>query len=265
MEKEKKNQRWRTAITKVAGDDIYLRGYHFLELGEKVDFASVVYLLFKGELPTEGQAKVINALMVAICDHGIAPSEATTRIVAASGSPLQAAIAAGILTIGDLHGGAGETCARIFQEALQQGKAQGKTVEQIAEDLVTEQRKAGRKVDGYGHPLHPAGDPRGPWLLKVADKWGVSGEHTALARAVEKTLEALLGRKVGINIDGASAAVLSDLGLDWRLARAFVIIPRSAGLAAHAWEEATREKGWRIVAAEDEVAYDGPPERELPK
>ncbi|MFC1995270.1 hypothetical protein ACFLVM_00110 [Chloroflexota bacterium] len=49
--------KWRTAVTKVSGDDIYLRGYHFLELAEKVDFASTLYLLFKGELPTGGPGK----------------------------------------------------------------------------------------------------------------------------------------------------------------------------------------------------------------
>lgn len=254
---------WRTAITKVQGDDIYFRGYHFLELAEKVDFASAMYLLFKGELPTPGQTKVLNALMVAVMDHGIAPSEAVARVVAASGSPLQACIAAGILTVGDIHGGAGEACARMYQETIQRAKAEGKTILQVAEELVQERRRTKARIDGYGHPMHPAGDPRGPWLLNLADKHGVSGDHVSLARAIEDAIARIVRRRIGINFDGSSAAIISDLGLDWRLARAFLITPRSAGLAAHAWEEMTRERGWRIVADEQEIIYDGPPERKL--
>lgn len=256
---------WRTALTKVKGDDVYIRGYHFLELAEKVDFASAMYLLFKGELPTKGEGRMLNALMVAAMDHGITPSTAIARIVAAAGSPLQACVAAGILSVGDIHAGANQACARIYQEALATGKANGKTIAKVADDLVNERRKAGMRVDGYGHPMHPEGDPRGRWLLKMADKCAVSGEHVALARAVENSLAKAAGRKIGINFDGASAAIMLDMGLDWRLARALMITPRSVGLAAHAWEEMSREKGWRIVANEDEVAYDGPAERKLPK
>lgn len=255
--------KWRTALSKVRGDDVYVRGYHFLELAEKVDFASAIYLLFKGELPRPGEAKMLNALMVLAIDHGIAPSQAVTRITAASGSPLQAAIAAGILTIGDIHAGAGEASARMFQEALSRGKSQGKSLPQIAEETVKERLRAKKLVDGYGHPMHPGGDPRGPWLLSMADKCGVSGEHVALARAIEDALAKESGRRIGINVGGGSGAVISDMGFDWRLARAFMIIPRGAGLAAHAWEEMVRERGWRIVANEDEVLYDGPPERTL--
>ncbi|MFC1995271.1 citrate/2-methylcitrate synthase [Chloroflexota bacterium] len=202
-------------------------------------------------------------LMVVAIDHGIAPSEAVSRIAAASGSRLQACIAAGILTIGDIHTGAGEACACMYHQAIQQGKAQRKPIPQIAKELVQERRQAKTRIDGYGHPMHPSGDPRGPWLLKMSDKCGVSGDHVALARAIEDTLARAVGHRIGINIDGSSAAIISDLGFDWRLARALLITPRSAGLAVHAWEEMTRERGWRIIASEEEVLYDGPQERKL--
>ena len=185
------------------------------------------------------------------------------RTVAASGSPLQACVAAGILTIGDIHAGPGEASARMYQEALQRGKAEGKTIPQTGEELVQERRQAKKAVDGYGHPMHPEGDPRGPWLLSMADKYGISGDYVALARAVEETLAKAARRRIGINIGGSSGAVISELGIEWRLARAFMITPRSVGIAAHAWEEMTRERGWRIIANEEEVLYDGPTQRKL--
>jgi citrate synthase len=53
------------------------------------------------------------------------------------------------------------------------------------------------------------------------------------------------------------ASLLLDLGLSWRLARALMFIPRTAGLAAHVVEEWEREPGWRHVRGDD-VYYDGP-------
>jgi citrate synthase len=63
------------------------------------------------------------------------------------------------------------------------------------------------------------------------------------------------------------AGVVSDLGFDWRTSRAFILISRSAGLAAHIFEEMTEKPTWRIMPpseyeiAYDEPYYEGPPER----
>ena len=54
------------------------------------------------------------------------------------------------------------------------------------------------------------------------------------------------------------------MGISWQYGRAFFIIPRVVGLAAHAVEETTRERPFRVIDIKD-VAYDGPPERDLPK
>src|SRR5512132_3213444 len=118
-------KRWRTAITKASAQEIRVRGYDLVELIEHVDFGSVIHLLFKGELPTPDQARMMNALLVAICDHAIAPSEAVSRVVAACGVPLQVAVAAGMLTIGDVHGGAGQEFARKIQAWVADARARG--------------------------------------------------------------------------------------------------------------------------------------------
>src|SRR6058998_3867880 len=59
------------------------------------------------------------------------------------------------------------------------------------------------------------------------------------------------------------SGIISDLGMSWRYGRAFFIIPRVVGLAAHAVEETTREHPFRAIDFSD-VAYDGPAERDLP-
>lgn len=256
--------RWRTAITDASAQAIRVRGYDLTELIERVDFASVIYLLFKGELPDPNQARMMNALLVAICDHGIAPSEAVTRVVAACGVPLQTAVAAGMLTIGDIHGGAGQEFARRIQEWVRDARARAVPFPRYADELVASHRAAKRRIDGYGHPLHPEVDPRVTKLLELGERWKVSADHVTLAREVEAAITRATGRAIPLNVDGAVAAIVSDMGFDWRLARSFVFLSRAPGLTAHAYEETSREAGWRVVAADDEVTYDGPPPRPVP-
>jgi citrate synthase len=69
--------------------------------------------------------------------------------------------------------------------------------------------------------------------------------------------------KLPANIDGVISGIISDIGIAWQYGRAFFILPRVVGLAAHAVEETTRERPFRVVDMND-VAYDGPAERDLP-
>ena len=57
-----------------------------------------------------------------------------------------------------------------------------------------------------------------------------------------------------INIDGALAAVLYDMGFEPPFARLIFIISRVAGLTAEVMEELTRERPMRIRIP---VTYDG--------
>ena len=53
------------------------------------------------------------------------------------------------------------------------------------------------------------------------------------------------------------------MGIDWRYGKAFFIVGRTAGLAAHACEEQTT--GWPFqFAVRIEAEYIGPAERPLP-
>jgi citrate synthase/citryl-CoA lyase len=216
----------------------------------------------KGEFPTSNQARVLNACLAAVIDHGIAPSEVVTRYVAASGVPLQACVAAGLTTIGDLHGGAGEAFAKMVQEAVVMAREQGRGLKEVAEEIVAKARAEKRRLPGYGHPLHPSGDPRSPKLIAIAKRYGVAGAHIELAEEIGAAMSRGSGKLIPMNIDGATGSILSDLGLSWRFARPLLLISRSAGLAAHAIEEIEREKGWRRVAA-DSIVYDGPPKRSI--
>lgn len=250
---------WRTAISEARSDEIVYRGFDLQEVVERLDFASTAFLLARGDPPTKGQARVFNALLAATADHGISPSQAVTRYVSASGSPIQACVAAGVLTIGDHHGGAGEIAAGLFDDYL--SARDSEPMDEIAQELLTDRQENGERVPGFGHPEHTDGDPRAQVLVNIAREEGVGGEALELALAVERLLVESVGSGLKMNINGVTAALLLDLGFDPSFARPLIIMARVPGLIVHAIEEEERERVWRMVAGG--VEYDGAENREL--
>jgi citrate synthase len=116
-------------------------------------------------------------------------------------------------------------------------------------------------MPGFGHRLHNV-DPRTGKLFEIAERHGYSGKHIELCKAVEVQLAEQLGKQLPINVDGAIAAVISDMGFDWRLGKGFFIMSRMPGLLAHAYEEMMRERPMRKLGPLP-FEYDGPDDRTL--
>jgi citrate synthase len=249
---------WKTAITDTGPGKIRVRGYSITDIMEKLSYAEAVFLVLKGELPSRAEAELMNAILVSSIDHGpTPPSVLGTRTVLSGGNSLNAAVAGGVLVIGDIHGGAIEQSARTMQEwAGKEGD-----VEDLAAKLVDWLKETKTRMPGFGHQLHKI-DPRTGKLFEIAARVGYSGRHIDLCLAVEKALEEKLGRKLPINVNGATAAVISDMGFDWRLGKGFFIISRVPGLLAHAYEEMTRERPMRKLGPPP-FDYDGPDERDI--
>lgn len=246
---------WRSAITQADGEQLRIRGEAVTGLMQHASFCDVVALLLKGQLPDAGERRIIDAILIAIADHGAgAPSAAAARIVATGNRQApEAAMAAGILAIGDAHGGAGLACFSMLQEALERAKADRSTVEAVASRVVDQARQARRRLPGFGHRMYRE-DPRAVAVLRLADEWGKSGDGVRLVRAIAAALQA--GPKpIPVNVDGVIAGVLYDLGYPALAAKLIFIIGRTAGLAAHVIEEYTRERAMRIKVP---VIYDGP-------
>ena len=244
---------WRTAISRVAPNEIRVRGYDLIELIGRRSYGDVVYLLLSGELPTGNEGRMVDACLVAASEHSIvAPSVGAARFVASTGVPLQAAVAAGVIGLGDHHGGAVDLCARMLMDAADSD------VQTVARRFKDE----GRRLPGYGHVVHDP-DPRAARLFEVAGELGFRGRWCALAEEIEAATDAVFGKRLRLNVDGALAAILLELGLDWRLGKAFYVIARTPGFVAHVFEEQTRERPYRDVGWEN-VAYDGPSDRPLP-
>jgi citrate synthase len=252
--------KWNTKISKVEPDHIVTRGYRQEELIGSVPFASAFFLLIRGRLPDEREARMIDAIITSSIDHSVTPpSTHAARVVASAGVPLPTAVAAGILAVGDIHGGAIEDGARILQEWAAKMKKNGWTPEATAIKVLADLQQKGMRMPGFGHRLHK-NDPRTKRLYGLADELGITGDHVRLSRALRD--EFAKKKELPINVDGAIAALISDMDFDWRLGKAFFLIGRCAGLIAHVYEETTTEKPMRTMCTQ-EVEYNGPWERSL--
>jgi len=252
---------WKTALTEVRPNKIALRGYRLDKLMGKISFAQAVYLLFKGELPTAEAGRLIDAILVSSIDHGASPPSAlAARTVASTGSELNAAVAAGVLAISRFHGGAVEEGMRLFLDVARRMEEKSLSAEAAAGEALLDMKKSGARASGFGHRLHTR-DPRTAKLFGLADELKLAGKHVKIARVLESALAKTTGKPLPINVDGAIAAVLCDLGFPPELGNAFFIIARVPGLVAHVQEERTRMKPMRKIHPED-FEYDGPADRE---
>ena len=244
--------KWKTSITKVESNKLTTRGYLQEDLIGNISFSEMIHLLIKGKLPSKNEAKMLGAVMVSFCDHGVTPpSTQAARIMASTGSPLHACIAGGLLAFGKNHAGAIEYAMKILQEGI---KKTEDDITRIAEEIVGHFLKNNEKIYGFGHRYHNE-DPRAPRLIELAKKYNCFGKHSQLATAIES----LLFEKKGIrmNIDGANGAILSDIGFNWEIGSGIFMIGRIPGILAHVNEERTREPSFRKFFEIDEIHYDG--------
>ena len=252
---------WSQPITKIEPNLIAVRGYRIEELMGRVPFSHVVYLVLKGELPTEAQGRIMDALLVSSVDHGATPPSAlAARTVASGGSPLTTAVAAGVMTINRHHGGAIEGCMRVLLEGVARQRETGESAPDTARAIVAEARAAGNRLPGYGHRLHTA-DPRTARLLALAAEEGLAGDYIALAQAIAAAIAEASGKALPLNVDGAIAAVLCELDFPPEMGNGFFAIARTVGLTAHVFDELTRQRPMRAIAPTS--GYDGPALREL--
>lgn len=233
---------WTTDIIDMAPGQIRLRGTPIEELIGNVTFPQMIWLMTRGELPTNEQAELLECALVAAVDHGPqAPSIAAARMAVTCGLGLNGAMASAVNMLDDVHGGAGEQAVELYtwiDDAIQDGQP---AVDAAAQMIDRWQSERTRFIPGFGHRFHKPEDPRAPRLLSLVDeaaKTGtVDGRFAKIGRAVQETLNTRKGKPVPMNIDGATAVIYAELGFAGPLARGLFCLSRSVGIIAHAWEQ----------------------------
>jgi len=250
---------WRTAIATSDATNIWIRGHAVTSLMEKATFTDVIVLLHLGRLPSPGERRLLDALLIGMADHGAgAPSCAAARLAASGNrSSISSAVAAGVLAIGDDHGGAGSNCMQLIADGLAAATRDGLTAADAAKRTVESAIAAKKRLPGLGHRVHTT-DPRVSVLFDMAKAEGVGGDGILFMQALESEAGQRI-KPLPMNIDGALAAILHDMGFPPPAGRFLFIVGRVAGLTAEVAEEYAREKPMRIKF---DVQYDGPPPTE---
>ena len=259
------NNYWETEISTTTENEIRIRGYDLTEMIGAIPFSQLVYLMFKGELPSPAIGQVMDALLVASIDHGPgSPSVLAARTAASGGAPLKNAAMAGLLALDRFHGAAIEECMGILNRVvlLSQVEFRGSNIDQAAEIVVKKIRGNGERVPGFGHRQHLQ-DPRVNKLFDMTLKAGVQGAHIQAALAISTILRDLFDKEIPINIDGAVAAILCELQFPEGLGNAPFLISRFTSLLAHSFEEIEKMPRMRRIDPLN-FGYSGPAAWEIP-
>lgn len=214
---------WKTEIAS-SGKNAKIRGKD-LENVMDMEFADAIWHLLTGEEPGPEESDLFNTVLSSSIDHGVGnPSTVSARTVQSGGNDMNTSVAAGVLALGDKHGGAIEEGMKILQS------------EKTAEEIVEQYLENGEKIPGLGHKVYDDEDPRAEKMFQKAKDLGLAGQYTEKMKEIQKIFAE---KKIPlvINVDGAISGVMSDLGWDYRLGKGLFIIARTPGLVAHVREE----------------------------
>lgn len=245
-----------TAIATSDAASITIRGENLVEdLIGKANFTEMVYFLITGRKPTAAQTTVLDACLVTLMEHGFTPSALVSRIAAdAVPSQVQVAMAAGLLTVGEVFVGTMEGCA----ELLQLGMA-AEDPEAFCTATARSYLASRRPIPGFGHPFHKPDDPRTPRLFAVARQAGVDGHHIDLLQRLSAAVDREAGKHITVNATGAVGALLLEIGIAPDIMRAVAVISRCGGLAGHIVEERATGSAraiWKLT--EENIPYRDP-------
>jgi citrate synthase len=95
--------------------------------------------------------------------------------------------------------------------------------------------RRGESIPGFGHPLYPAGDPRGALLMKLVARHRPNSREAALASSLAGAVSELMNQHP--TVDFGVVTLCRALGLPAGSALALLGVGRVVGWIAHALEQ----------------------------
>lgn len=227
-------------------------------------FAAAVFGAVSGaKTHDSARSRMLEAIVVASIDHGVTPPSAQAALIASSvRASYEVALAQGVGAITDIHGGAGEKSAVFFRRCADLSFRQGLSLEEATRAVIRAYVTEGRRVEGMGHRVHTE-DPRRDVLWRLAETTGLAGPCVAISKIAGDMIREVRGLNLPINVDGVIGAIVADMGLHPKLAKALFIFGRIMGLSAHYFEEVTTQSPMRQINFSQAV-YRGIAERPYP-
>ena len=230
---------WQTSIIDMEPGRISIRGHNIETLIGTTSFAEMIWLMVRGDVPGQKEAKLLEAALVASVDHGPqAPSIAAARMAVTSGLGLNGAMGTAVHMLDDVHGGAGQQLVEWLSELVSKDDMEA---ENLSAYIHAYRAEVSPYIPGFGHRFHKPVDPRAPRLMalvaKAEEEGIVRGSYRRLALRIEEELAQIKGKPVPMNIDGATAVIYAELGFAPPLARGLFCLSRSVGAMAHGFEQ----------------------------
>lgn len=238
-----------TALCTHDSRSIHVRGKNLCEeLIGKVSFTEMLFLDVFGRLPDSTETRILDAMMVTLMEHGLAPSAIATRLTySSSPEAIQGAIAAGLLGAGSMMLGTLGKSAELLQKIV----ADEEGVETAALREATWHRENRVPVPGFGHPHHKPDDPRTVKLFELAEELGLGGKYIYACKTLGECVDEVYGKHLTINASAGMGALLSEINIPPALMQGFAIVCRAGGLVAHVAEEMKNPAAWTMMAAAD--------------
>lgn len=253
-----------SAISEVDDREVYVRGYPLGDLIRERSFAESTYLTLRGELPSPAHARVFDAVLSALMSYtAVAGPNILAGRVAVSVNPQPWVGIATALSCAGPHTISPEHTGGMLADALR--RARTRPVAEVAAEVAAEHRDAGRALPGVGHPEFKGIDPRAAAILDVAREQGVLGAAAEMHTAIIDAYNGLRApkRALPLNVDGAMARALTELGFRPIQMHAISLISFLPGIAAHVIEEVEEGRRFRMLGPERET-YTGPARRAVP-
>lgn len=218
---------WETEISS-SGENPVIREEKLEEVMD-MHFSDAIWLTLTGKKPTPKESDLFRTVLSSCIDHGVGnPSTVSARTVQSGGNEMNTSVAAGILALGNKHGGAIEDVMKMLQS------------EKTPEKIVDEKLESGEKVPGIGHKVYSEDDPRAQKILEKLEELELKSEYTTKMIQIREEF-ARQKTDLVLNVDGAIAAAMSDIGMEPELGKGIFIIARTPGLVAHVREEIEQE------------------------
>ncbi|CCM79982.1 MULTISPECIES: citryl-CoA lyase [Rhizobium] len=249
---------WVTGVSEISESDIFIRGYAMNELVGTVPFSAITYLLIRGELPTPGQARMMDVILSSILDYGLQKSGTVAARAVVSVNPVMTAgLGAAVLAAGE-YALSPEDTGRFIAETFAKWQASGKSKEEAATALVSELRAAKKRVPGFGHQVFRYVDPRSQRLKALAKEQGVWGEAIEWYEAVHKAFQDATNKpELVLNDVGMLAAIMVQMGFTPQEMCGLALLSTMPGLIAHVSEELQSGVRNRLIP-DSHVEYETP-------
>ncbi len=219
-------------------------------------FSETFFFMVTGRMPATAEAVCFDACMTILMDHGLTSSAVVARLTDdAVPDDIQVAVSAGLLLVGNRHVGTMAGAGKLLADGMEQDGDR----RAWAAEAVARYRRDGRRIPGFGHAHYNPEDPRATRLFQVAHEAGCGGEYIALMKTLGEEIDLAAGRHLTLNVTGAMAAVLGEIGFPVDAMRGVAVVARAAGLVAHICEEKRNHLTRDILEfVDNEIAYEDP-------